>query len=36
MKPVKDLYNKKYKLLKKLMDEDFRRWKTSHAHGSAE
>jgi hypothetical protein len=27
MKEIKELYNENYKLLKKVMEEDIRRWK---------
>jgi hypothetical protein len=33
---VKDLYNEKYKPLKKEIEEDIRRWKISHPHGLTE
>jgi hypothetical protein len=35
-KEVKDLYNAKYKSLKKGSEENSRRWKDLPAHGSAE
>jgi hypothetical protein len=36
MKETKDLYNENYKPLKRDIEEDIRRWKTFHVHGSVE
>jgi hypothetical protein len=33
---VKDLYNENYKTLKKEIEEDTRKWKDLHVHGSVE
>jgi hypothetical protein len=33
---VKDLCNENYKILKKEIEEDTRRWKGFHVHGLAE
>jgi hypothetical protein len=33
---IKDLYKEKFKTPKNKIEEDTRRWKTSHVHGSAE
>jgi ribosomal protein S13 len=35
-KDVNELYKENYKLLKKEIEEDYRRWKDLHLHGSVE
>jgi hypothetical protein len=35
-KDVNELYKKNYKLLKKEIEDDYRRWKDLPAHGSVE
>jgi hypothetical protein len=36
MNDINDLYKDNYKPLKKMMEEDYRRWKDHYAHGLAE